>query len=372
MKIVAVDVFQHDLPVRGPVEGVPYRMAVQDVWHLDTTIVRLQCDDGTVGYGETCPLGSTYQPQHALGARAALAELAPYLLGLDPTAVGRVEAAMDAALMGHRYAKAAVDVACWDATGKAYGVRVCDLLGGAVRERVPSYHGVLIASPEDSAADADARQAEGFFRIQLKVGGRPVEEDVAALRAVAATLRPGVRLAADANKGWATRDAIQVSQACRDIPMVIEQPCDTYEENASLVGKVCHPIYLDESATDLGAVVTAIGQRVADGFGMKVSRVGGISAMRAVRDVCAATRRPHTVDDTWGGDLVAAASLHVGATVDPANFEGTWIAEPYVDGHYDAEHGVRLDGGWMDLPPGPGLGINPDESLWGDPVLSVS
>ena len=47
MKIVAVDVFQHDLPVRGPVEGAPYRMAVQDVWHLDTTIVRLQCDDGT-------------------------------------------------------------------------------------------------------------------------------------------------------------------------------------------------------------------------------------------------------------------------------------------------------------------------------------
>ena len=105
---------------------------------------------------------------------------------------------------------------------------------------------------------------------------------------------------------------------------------------------------------------------------MKVSRVGGITAMRAVRDVCAAARRPHTVDDTWGGDLVAAASLHVGATVDPANFEGTWIAEPYVDGHYDVEHGIRLDGGWMDLPPGPGLGITPDESLWGDPVLSVS
>ena len=112
-------------------------------------------------------------------------------------------------------------------------MRVCDLLGGAVRERVPSYHGVLIASPEDSAADADARQAEGFPRIQLKVGGRAVEEDVAALQAVAATLRPGVRLSADANKGWATRDAIQVSQACRDIPMVIEQPCDSYEENAS-------------------------------------------------------------------------------------------------------------------------------------------
>ena len=372
MKIVAIDVFQHDLPVRGPTAGTPYRMATQDVWHLDTTIVRIQCDDGTVGYGETCPLGPTYQPQHARGARAALAEITPHLIGLDPTTVGRVGAVMDGVLMGHRYAKSAVDVACWDATGKAYNVRVCDLLGGAVRERVPSYHGVLIASADDSAADADARQAEGFSRIQLKVGGRPVEEDVAALRAVAATLRPGVRLSADANKGWTTRDAVQVSHACRDIAMVIEQPCESYEENASLVGKVCHPIYLDEPATDLNVVVSAIGQRVADGFGMKVSRVGGISAMRAIRDVCAAARRPHTVDDTWGGDLVAAASLHVGATVDPSVFEGTWIAEPYIDGHYDAKDGIHLDGGWIDLPPGPGLGISPDESIWGDPLLSFS
>ena len=75
MKITAIDVFQHDLPVKD----APYRMGLQDVWHLDSTIVRLECDDGTVAYGETCPLGSTYQPQHALGARAALAEMAPYL-----------------------------------------------------------------------------------------------------------------------------------------------------------------------------------------------------------------------------------------------------------------------------------------------------
>ncbi|MBT4677133.1 MAG: mandelate racemase, partial [Acidimicrobiaceae bacterium] len=150
MKITAIDVFQHDLPVKD----APYRMGLQDVWHLDSTIVRLECDDGTVAYGETCPLGSTYQPQHAVGARAALAEMAPYLLGMDPTTIGRINATMDSVLMGHRYAKAAIDVACWDATGKSYGVRICDLLGGAVRERVPSYHGVLIASPEDSAADA--------------------------------------------------------------------------------------------------------------------------------------------------------------------------------------------------------------------------
>ena len=241
MKIVEIHVFQHDLPVQDP----PYRMALQDVWHLDTTIVMLVCDDGTVAFGETCPLGSTYQPQHALGARAALVELAPCLLGLDPIQIGRVNAAMDAHLMGHLYAKAAVDVACWDATGKALGMRVCDLLGGAVRERVPSYHGILLASPEAAAEDAERRQAEGFPRLQDKEGGRSVEEDIEALRAVAATLQPGVRLAADANKGWRTWEAIQVSQALRDLPMVLEQPCGSYAENASLVSRIAHPLYLD-------------------------------------------------------------------------------------------------------------------------------
>mgnify|MGYP003324636013 FL=1 len=69
MKVTEVHVFQHDLPVVDP----PYTIATQSVYSLDSTIVMVVCDDGTVGYGETCPLGSTYQPQHALGARAAWA-----------------------------------------------------------------------------------------------------------------------------------------------------------------------------------------------------------------------------------------------------------------------------------------------------------
>lgn len=92
--------------------------------------------------------------------------------------------------------------------------------------------------------------------------------------------------------------------------------------------------------------------------------------MRAFRDVCEANQIPHTCDDAWGGDILAAACTHIGATVRPDLLEGVWIAAPYIDGHYDAENGIRLDGGHIALPQGPGLGITPDESLFGAPVAS--
>ncbi len=368
MKVTEVHVFQHDLPVVDP----PYTMATQSVYSLDSTIVMVVCDDGTVGYGETCPLGSTYQPQHALGARAAIAEVAPSLLGLDPTLHGQVNAAMDGALLGHGYAKAALDAACWDLAGKAHGVRVCDLLGGATRERLPAYHVVGLGDADRSAETATRLQDEGYTRLQVKVGGRSVEEDIAATRAVDAVRRPGVRLVVDANRGWRVPEAIRFSQACRDVALTIEQPCNSYAELRALVGKLCHPMFVDESATDLQAVTAAIEDGVADGFGLKVSRVGGLTAMQAIRDVCAAHRRPHTLEDTWGGDIVWATTVHMAATVEPAQLDCTWLSQTYVDGFYDDRAPVRIPDGWIDVPSGPGLGVEPDATRWGDPVTSFT
>jgi L-alanine-DL-glutamate epimerase-like enolase superfamily enzyme len=79
MKIRHITLFQHDLPVKGGA----YRMANASVTHLDSTIVRVESECGTVGWGETCPVGPTYAPSHARGARAALTEMAPHLIGVD-------------------------------------------------------------------------------------------------------------------------------------------------------------------------------------------------------------------------------------------------------------------------------------------------
>src|SRR5712692_1523263 len=83
------------------------------VSNLDTTIVKLSTDEGLVGFGESCPLGPAYLPAFAKGALAGAREIAPALLGLDPRNLRLVNARMDAALLGHPYAKSPFDEACW-------------------------------------------------------------------------------------------------------------------------------------------------------------------------------------------------------------------------------------------------------------------
>ena len=97
---------------------------------LQSTIVKVETDDGRAGYGETCPLGSTYLPAHSAGARAAIEEVAPALIGVDPRNLNAVWAAMDGSLAGHDYAKAAIDIACWDLCGQAANAPPSSMLTG--------------------------------------------------------------------------------------------------------------------------------------------------------------------------------------------------------------------------------------------------
>lgn len=368
MKIKEVHVYAHRLPVKNG----PYTMANAKVWALDTTLVKLVASNGLVGWGETCPVGPTYQPHHALGARAALAEMAKGLVGADPLQPVMLRRRMDGLLNGHRYAKAAVDIAAHDLTGKHYGTRVADLLGGAAIERVPSYYATGVGEPDDIARIAAEKVAEGYPRLQIKIGGRPVEVDIAVMRKVWEKVgKSGVRIAADGNRGLTTRDALRLSRECLDIPFVMEQPCNTMDEIAAIRGQLHHGVYLDENTEDLGAVLHAIGRGLCDGFGMKVTRIGGLHAMTVFRDICEVRSMPHTCDDAWGGDIIAAACTHIGATVQPRLSEGVWLAQPYIDGNYDSRNGVNIEGGHIRLPQGPGLGVVPEEGIFGEPVLSV-
>src|SRR5215469_17082784 len=190
------------------------------------TLVRLRTDEGLDGWGEITPLGSTYLPAFAEGVRTALRFLAPHLLGLDPTNVSGVRRVMDAALMGHQYAKSAVDIACWDLRGKVAGLPVAALLGGVLQADFPLYEAVPLGSPESMAAFAGRRSAAGISRFQLKVGNDP-REDAARTRAVVDTAAGDTIIVADANGGWSLLDARVAMNAMAGLPVLIEQPCRT-------------------------------------------------------------------------------------------------------------------------------------------------
>ncbi len=277
---------------------------------------------------------------------------------------------MDSLLKGHNYAKAAMDTAAMDLLGKHYGVRVCDLLGGAASERVPAYYAVGIGEPDEVARTASEKVAQGYPRIQIKAGGRDVAIDIAVVRKVWEAVGTSAQLVIDANRSMTASQALRLSLACKDIPLVLEQPCNTIEEIASIRGQIAHPIYLDESTESVNDVIRAISMGVCDGFGLKLTRLGGLNALATVRDICAMRSMPHTCEDSWGGDITAAACIHIAATVEPRLLEAVWTAGSYIDQHYDPENGIAVSDGHFRLPQGPGLGVTPDESLFGEPIMS--
>ena len=331
---------------------------------LDATIVEVTTNTGLRGFGEVCPLGPIYQAEHALGARAALTEIAPHLIGLNPLHFGNILSQCHQVLMGHNYAKAAIEMALWDIIGKHYNAPLCDLLGGAKQTKIPSYYAIGVGLPEEVAERVLEKQAQGFSRLQIKIGGRSVTDDVAVVEKVFEVKNPDTTITLDANRALCTADTIRLSQSCADLDFILEQPCASNQELKTVKPNLCHPLYADETVTDLAMVSELIHEGVADGFGMKIGRIGGVSVMRSVIDLCHTYRKPLSCDDTWGGDLVAATCVHLGATIYPELLRGVWIAAPYIEQPYDANNSVQIKNGSIEVPKAPGLGVVPDVSLF--------
>ena len=366
MKIKKIVIYQHDFPVMNG----PFLMANSKVDCLDTTLVKLVTDCGLVGWGETCPVGPTYAPSHAGGARAALIEMAPALIGKNPMQPRLLHRTMNNLLSGHNYAKAAIDIAAYDLLGKKTKLPVSDLLGGAETLNVPSYYATAVGDADDVVTIAREKCAEGYPRLQIKIGGRPVEIDIEVINKVWEAVGTKMRLAVDGNRGLTTGDALRLSNACQNIPFVLEQPCDSIEEIASIRQKLHHPVYLDESGVDINAVINAISLGILDGFAMKITRIGGLHPMSLFSGICESRKLPHTSDDAWGGDIIAAACVHLGATIMPKLFDGTWLAQPYIEEHYDSRNGIKIIDGHIRCPTQPGLGIVPDEGVFKREIAS--
>lgn len=156
LRISRVEVYGYDLTY---VHGRYAMSGGRVVEALPSTVVRVVTDEGFEGFGEVCPLGPAYLPSHGEGARAALHVLAPSVLGVDAANVGAVNAAMDRALMGHGYAKSAVDTACWDALGRMTGLPVCTLLGGRLADTFPLYFAVPLGTAAETTEYVQARRA---------------------------------------------------------------------------------------------------------------------------------------------------------------------------------------------------------------------
>ena len=363
MKISALNVHQVDLPLK---EGRYSWSNGNFVEVFDSTVLEIVTDEGLRGHAECCPLGSAYLPSFARGVRAGLAELAPHLLGQDPLNVGEINRTMDAALRGHPYAKAPVDIACWDLLGKATGLPVHALLGGAAQDDVPLYRAISQEDPDAMGRKIKGYAAEGYTKFQLKVGG-DASDDIERIRVARSVLKPSDLLVADANTGWTRNEAARVVGAVSSLDVHIEQPCLTYEECVSIRRRTALPFVLDEVIDTPNTLVRGIAEDAMDMINLKISKVGGLTHARLMRDLCVAHGIPMIIEDTWGGDIVTAAIAQLARSTPP---DFTFAATDFNSyGTVDIATGApRRVNGRMTASDRPGLGITPNFDVLGDPI----
>ena len=363
MVITNIKCYQVDLPLH---EGSYKWSGGNSVEVFDSTVVEVRTDAGVTGYGEICPLGAAYLPAYAAGARAGIAELAPRLIGLDPTQLALVNQAMDGAMRGHPYVKSAIDMACWDILGKVCGLPVVALLGGRFGETFVLYRAISQEAPEKMAEMVGFYRGQGYTRFQLKVGGDP-DTDIERIRLASEQLHRGDVLVADANTGWTQHQAIRVADAVRAVDVYIEQPCMRYEECLAVREHTDRPLILDEVIDDIGQVIRGHRDRAMDVINLKISKVGGLTRARQIRDLCVSLGIAMTIEDTWGGDIVTAAIAHLAHSTPPALLFSSTDFNSYVTVTI-AENAPRREGGRLSAPKAPGLGIVPRMDVLGQPV----
>lgn len=352
MKIVAVDCFGYNLHyAHGEYVMSGNRAATSEIG----TLVRLRTDEGLEGWGEVTPLGNRYLPTHWAEVRAALHTLGQDLVGQDPTNLSAIRRTMDATLLGGTFAKAPVDVACWDLLGQQAQLPVSALLGGVLQPDFPLYEAVPLASPEEMAEFVVRRGEAGIKRFQLKVGNDP-HDDARRTRATVEAAQEGTIIVADSNGGWNLRAAQIAVREMEDLPVFIEQPCRDTDDCIFAMRHSALPLVLDESILDVKDLFRAKYDAGAVSVNIKISRVGGLTQAARMRDLMQDLGMMVSMEDTWGGDIVSAAVAHLAASTRPENFQNASFMNDWTDGHV-AGYQPRSSNGRGSAPTAPGLGI---------------
>ncbi len=363
MKITAITVWALDLPLVRPYSLSGGRLRFE---RLDSTIVRLDTDEGVTGWGEGCPWGSTYLPAFGRGIRAGVEELAPAVIGLDPRRTDIVYRAMALALPGHPYLKSPIDMACWDIAAQAAGLPLCDLLGGRTAGRVRLHSSIPSGTPSELMAEIDLARADGYTMHSAKVGG-DVAADIQRMRFLDAQMSPGEDVTFDVNRAWLPSEAIAALNATRDLTRLVEQPCENLAQHQHVRRLVDQPLAIDESLQSLGDMLQIVETGACEVVGLKVGRVGGLTVARRIRDLCIEVGIAMNIEDTGGTTLQATAAVHLAQSTPEPFRRATWMCVEHLT-RDPVAGGARNDGGWTTAPDTPGLGAVPDVSALGDPV----
>jgi len=358
MKIKRIEPIAVSIPMKKPVV-----MAGVEIRQADNMVVRIEADNGVVGWGEAAS-APTMTGETVESMVTAVHYLTPTLEGRPAEDIAGALAAMAARMYANNAAKAAIEIALHDLVGRATNRPAHALIGGKQRSRMTVLGVIGTGALDSDLREAEKKKAEGYAAFKIKVGIDKPLVDAERTRRLCALLGRGALISSDANQGWSTDEAVQYARAVADAGLdFFEQPVPADDlagmaAVAAAAGMIATGA--DEGIHTLEDIRRHHEHKAARGVSLKTIKLGGMRAVMEAGRLCDRLGLNVNVSTKTGESSIAcAAAMHIAAALPQIAWGLTLTNEGLADDV--TTRPIRIERGHVEVSDRPGLGIDVDE-----------
>ncbi|MDJ0817965.1 MAG: enolase C-terminal domain-like protein [Desulfobacterales bacterium] len=361
MKINKIELFHISIPF-----AEPYKLskAYGTLYNAEAVIMKLHTVEGIVGLGEADPLNPFSDDTPATVMVVTRDQLAPHLLGQDPTHISAIETNLDMKVRGNLMARGAINMALFDVVGKANGIPAYMLLGGLHRLKLPLLAPIGSGTPGEDEASIQQLIKDGYRTVMIKMGALPIADEIKRMTSAKARFGDQMSIIIDANQGWTVAETLEFIDGIRGSrPDLLEQPIehDDVDGLKRIRNRAPCPLSADESVASIREATTLIREQAVDAFSIKVSKNGGLSKAKKIAELAHAFGLKVLMNSMFDFGITQAASLQLGCAlpnlldIGHAYMSVLRMSDDITDFDQNISNGIAT------IPTGPGLGINLDE-----------
>lgn len=354
MKIHQLETSQIAVPLH-----TPFKTALRTVEVAEAIVVKLTCDDGTVGWGEAPPTAVITGESLSSIEWAIQQVVKPAIIGKSLLNYEQLFQHLHSLLVRNSSAKAAVDMALYDCLSKYCKLPLYQFLGG-YRHELETDYTVSVNSPQEMGEDAEAYVKKGFNVLKVKVGKDDIESDIKRIHEIRQRIGYDIKIRLDANQGWESKAAIKAIRKLEDLDLnieLVEQPVPAHDIEGlkRVTDGVDTLIMADESVFTPYQAFEVLKTRSADLINIKLMKAGGIYYAQKINDlaeVCGVECMVGSMIETRLGITAAAHFAASKKNVTRFDFDAPlMLAKDIVMG------GIEYNGRKITMPTQPGLGI---------------
>ncbi len=352
------------IPIKIPTIDA-YSLSFGTVTAATSVIIKLYTDNGTYGIGDTspCPMFSYESSESVVGILQNY--LFPAIKGMDPYNIEHIHKAMDEAVKGNPFAKAAIDIALYDIIGKLLNIPIYKLLGGCFVKKLPLLWPLLGSDAETNVKEATKAIKRGFKSIMIKVGQNVPDVDIERVSAVRKAIGEEIIIIVDANQGWTRSTAIKCIRKMEPFNIAwIEQPVPRWDIDGmkSIKDTVSTPISVDEGLCSLNDAIAIIKGNAVDIASIKLQKSGGFCKAKKIAAIMEAGNIPIFINSMIETGGSVSASLHFAVSIPNAiTFSAALMSTLRLKDDITKEGSLLIKDGFILVTDKPGLGIELDQ-----------